>query len=140
MAIEAFAPLLPELIGGSADLAHSNLTLWKGSKSVTGGDANANYVYYGVREFGDDRDQQRPRAARRLHPLRRHLPGVQRLRAQRGAHERADGHARASTSTPTTRSAWAKTARPTSRSSTWRRCATSRTTTSGAPATRWSRR
>ena len=52
MAIEAFAPLLPELIGGSADLAHSNLTLWKGSKSVTSNDANANYVYYGVREFG----------------------------------------------------------------------------------------
>ena len=52
MAIEAFAPLLPELIGGSADLAHSNLTLWKGSKSVTSDDANANYVHYGVREFG----------------------------------------------------------------------------------------
>ncbi len=52
MAIEAFAPLLPELIGGSADLAHSNLTLWKGSKSVDSGDADANYVYYGVREFG----------------------------------------------------------------------------------------
>ena len=52
MAIEAFAPLLPELIGGSADLAHSNLTLWKGSKSVTSNDANANYVYFGVREFG----------------------------------------------------------------------------------------
>ena len=52
MAIEAFAPHLPELIGGSADLAHSNLTLWTGSKSVTGNDANANYVYYGVREFG----------------------------------------------------------------------------------------
>ena len=51
MAIETFAPHLPELIGGSADLAHSNLTLWKGSKSVTSGDANANYVYYGVREF-----------------------------------------------------------------------------------------
>ena len=51
MAIEAFAPLLPELIGGSADLAHSNLTLWKGSKPVTGGDAGANYVNYGVREF-----------------------------------------------------------------------------------------
>jgi transketolase len=51
MAIETFAPVLPELIGGSADLAHSNLTLWKGSKSVAGGDANANYVYYGVREF-----------------------------------------------------------------------------------------
>jgi len=51
MAIEAFAPLLPELIGGSADLAHSNLTLWKGSKSVASDDADANYVYYGVREF-----------------------------------------------------------------------------------------
>jgi transketolase len=52
MAIEAFAPHLPELIGGSADLAHSNLTLWQGSQSVLSSDANANYVYYGVREFG----------------------------------------------------------------------------------------
>ncbi|MDI9237489.1 transketolase [Lysobacter sp. LF1] len=51
-AIETFAPLLPELIGGSADLAHSNLTLWKGSKSVATDDPNANYVHYGVREFG----------------------------------------------------------------------------------------
>ena len=51
MAIEAFAPLLPELIGGSADLAHSNLTLWKGSKSVATTDADANYIYFGVREF-----------------------------------------------------------------------------------------
>ena len=51
MAIEAFAPLLPELVGGSADLAHSNLTLWKGSKSVAGDDPDANYVYFGVREF-----------------------------------------------------------------------------------------
>ncbi|WP_300435036.1 transketolase [Zoogloea sp.] len=49
--IEAFAPKLPELLGGSADLAGSNLTLWSGAKGVsktTGG----NYVYYGVREFG----------------------------------------------------------------------------------------
>jgi transketolase len=38
-------------VGGSADLAHSNLTLWKGSKSVAGDDADANYVHYGVREF-----------------------------------------------------------------------------------------
>ncbi len=52
MAIEMFAPQLPELIGGSADLAGSNLTLWKGSQSVTSGAADANYVYYGVREFG----------------------------------------------------------------------------------------
>jgi transketolase len=51
MAIETYAPLLPELVGGSADLAHSNLTLWKASKSVASTDADANYVYYGVREF-----------------------------------------------------------------------------------------
>ena len=43
---------LPELVGGSADLAHSNLTLWTGSKSVAGTDPDANYIYYGVREFG----------------------------------------------------------------------------------------
>ena len=52
MAIEAFAPHLPELVGGSADLAGSNLTMWSGSKDVAGSDADANYVYYGVREFG----------------------------------------------------------------------------------------
>ena len=52
MALEAFGPLLPELIGGSADLAGSNLTIWKGSKDVNSSDAAANYVYYGVREFG----------------------------------------------------------------------------------------
>jgi transketolase len=52
MALDAFGPLLPELIGGSADLAGSNLTIWKGSKNVNSSDASANYVYYGVREFG----------------------------------------------------------------------------------------
>jgi len=55
-AIAAFAPLLPEIIGGSADLAGSNLTLWPGSQSVVASTddeaSNANYVYYGVREFG----------------------------------------------------------------------------------------
>jgi transketolase len=50
-AIGAFAPLLPELIGGSADLAGSNLTLWKGSKGVSKTDGG-NYLFYGVREFG----------------------------------------------------------------------------------------
>jgi len=49
--IEAFAPGLPELIGGSADLAGSNLTLWSGSKGVSR-DSGGNYIYYGVREFG----------------------------------------------------------------------------------------
>ncbi|MBS0557079.1 MAG: transketolase [Proteobacteria bacterium] len=52
MALDAYGPLLPELIGGSADLAGSNLTIWKGSRDVNSSDASANYVYYGVREFG----------------------------------------------------------------------------------------
>ncbi|MET3652810.1 transketolase [Dyella japonica] len=53
MTIDAFAPLLPELIGGSADLAGSNLTKWKGSVDAGNGhDPKGNYVYYGVREFG----------------------------------------------------------------------------------------
>lgn len=51
-ALNAFGPVLPELLGGSADLAGSNLTLWDNSKPVTAKDANGNYIYYGVREFG----------------------------------------------------------------------------------------
>jgi transketolase len=51
-ALNGFGPLLPELLGGSADLAGSNLTLWKGCKGIGKGDAPGNYVYYGVREFG----------------------------------------------------------------------------------------
>ena len=51
-AIEAFAAGVPELLGGSADLAGSNLTLWSGSKGVDSEDASGNYIYYGVREFG----------------------------------------------------------------------------------------
>ncbi|WP_347473802.1 transketolase [Acinetobacter thermotolerans] len=50
-AIQAFAPELPEILGGSADLAGSNLTLWKGAKGVES-DPAGNYVHYGVREFG----------------------------------------------------------------------------------------
>lgn len=51
-ALNAFGPLLPELLGGSADLAGSNLTIWSGSKGVEANDASGNYIYYGVREFG----------------------------------------------------------------------------------------
>lgn len=51
LAIEALAPNLPELLGGSADLAGSNLTWWKGAKGVTANDGG-NYLFYGVREFG----------------------------------------------------------------------------------------
>ena len=49
--IEAYAPKLPELLGGSADLAGSNLTLWSGAKGVSKS-SGGNYIYYGVREFG----------------------------------------------------------------------------------------
>ncbi|MCK4102147.1 transketolase [Acinetobacter radioresistens] len=49
--LQAFGPLLPELLGGSADLAGSNLTLWKGCEGIQTNPAG-NYVYYGVREFG----------------------------------------------------------------------------------------
>ena len=69
---------------------------------------------------------QRPRAARRLHSLRRHVPHVLRLRAQRAAHGGADEAALTSSCSRTTRSASARTGRRTSRSSTRRACASSR--------------
>ena len=50
-AIEAFAPVLTEFLGGSADLAPSNLTMWSGSKEILANPAG-NYIHYGVREFG----------------------------------------------------------------------------------------
>jgi len=50
-AIEALGPLLPEFVGGSADLAGSNLTLWSGSRAI-GRSEGGNYLHYGVREFG----------------------------------------------------------------------------------------
>jgi len=50
-ALNEFGPKLGELLGGSADLAGSNLTLWDGAKGIDANDASGNYVYYGVREF-----------------------------------------------------------------------------------------
>ena len=52
LALNAFAPALPELVGGSADLTGSNLTKHDGSTTITGDDASGNYIYFGVREFG----------------------------------------------------------------------------------------
>ena len=52
VALNAFAPKLPELAGGSADLTGSNLTRHAGSTPITGDDATGNYIYFGVREFG----------------------------------------------------------------------------------------
>ena len=51
-ALNGFGPLLPEFLGGSADLAGSNLTLWSGAKGVSNTVSDGNYIYYGVREFG----------------------------------------------------------------------------------------
>ena len=50
--LNAYGPALPELLGGSADLAGSNLTIWSGSKGISKEDASGNYLYYGVRDFG----------------------------------------------------------------------------------------
>ncbi|MHB8453475.1 MAG: transketolase [Acidiferrobacterales bacterium] len=51
-AINGYGSLLTELLGGSADLAGSNLTIWKGSKGISNTVSDGNYIYYGVREFG----------------------------------------------------------------------------------------
>ena len=51
-ALNVLGPKLPELLGGSADLTGSNLTLFKDAKGVTPGDVSGQYIYYGVREFG----------------------------------------------------------------------------------------
>ncbi|MGF1728450.1 transketolase [Photobacterium kasasachensis] len=51
-ALEAFGQMLPEFMGGSADLAPSNLTMWSASKSLEANDFSGNYIHYGVREFG----------------------------------------------------------------------------------------
>ncbi|EIZ9493051.1 transketolase [Cronobacter sakazakii] len=50
-ALNVYGPVLPELLGGSADLAPSNLTIWSGSTSLKE-DPAGNYIHYGVREFG----------------------------------------------------------------------------------------
>jgi transketolase len=49
--IDGYGPVVPELLGGSADLAGSNLTMWKGSRSVSNTVSDGNYIHYGVREF-----------------------------------------------------------------------------------------
>jgi len=51
-ALNSYGPMLPEFLGGSADLAGSNLTKWSGAKVIDGADFSGNYINYGVREFG----------------------------------------------------------------------------------------
>ncbi|WP_043532721.1 transketolase [Litchfieldella xinjiangensis] len=50
--LNELGPQLPELLGGSADLAPSNLTFWKGAKAISHSEPGGNYLHYGVREFG----------------------------------------------------------------------------------------
>ncbi len=52
VALDAYGPILPELIGGSADLTGSNLTLWSGSVPLDDQTSDGSYIYFGVREFG----------------------------------------------------------------------------------------
>lgn len=52
LCLNAFGPMLPELLGGSADLTGSNNTWWSQSKLFTANEPAGNYIHYGVREFG----------------------------------------------------------------------------------------
>ena len=79
LALEAINAFLPETIGGSADLTGSNNTKTKAQKPLTKEDYSGRYIYYGIREFGMARGDERHGAARRRHPLWRHLPDLLRL-------------------------------------------------------------
>ena len=79
--LDAYGPHLPELIGGSADLAGSNNTIWKGSVPVSADDAAGNYLYFGVREFGMSAIMNGLALHGGFVPLWRYLPRVYGIRA-----------------------------------------------------------
>ena len=89
-ALESFAPRLPELIGGSADLTGSNLTLWSGSTVQSPGAKDGNYIYFGVREFGMSAIVNGLALHGGFIPVRRDLPDVLGVRAQCPAHGGVD--------------------------------------------------
>jgi transketolase len=68
--LNIFGPLLPELLGGSADLAGSNLTIWSGSKGITSEDASGNYLFYGVPRIWYERHDERYHTSWRIYCLR----------------------------------------------------------------------
>ena len=138
-------PVLPELWGGSADLAESNNTTMEGEPSfipaehqtkMWPGGPYGRTLHFGIREHAMGAIINGITAPWRHPGLRRHVPGVQRLHAPAGPAGRADAAARRSSCGRTTRSASAATARPTSRSSTSPRCARSPASTSSARPTR----
>ena len=77
--IDAIAPAEPSMLGGSADLTHSNLTKAKVQEPVRPGSFGGSYIHYGVREHAHGGGDERHRAAWRVHPLWRHLPELRRL-------------------------------------------------------------
>ena len=90
-ALQGLAPSLPELIGGSADLAGSNLTIWSGSRGIQS-DADGNYIYFGVREFGMAAIANGLALHGAFKTICRDLFDVLGLRAQRVAHGGVDEH------------------------------------------------
>ena len=118
LALDALAPLLPELFGGTADLTASNLTNFKGSVKA-GRDALGQPPVLRRARVRHGRHHERHGPARRPHPLRRHLPDVQRLQPQRHPHGGADEAARDPRAHARLASAWARTARRTRASSTF---------------------
>ena len=92
MALEVINGVVPETIGGSADLTGSNNTKTSQTKEIRPGDFNGRYVHYGMREHGMAAAHQRHGAAWRPDPLFRHLPGVFRLCPAGDAAGLADGY------------------------------------------------
>ena len=90
VALEAFAPVLPELVGGSADLTGSNNTLHKYSKPLTPERRGRQLSLLRRTRVRHGRDDERPGRAWRRHSVRRHVPRLLGLRAQRAAHGGAD--------------------------------------------------
>ncbi len=82
LALEAIAPALPEIIGGSADLTGSNYTKWSKTGPLRPDHLDGRHINYGVREFGMCAISSGIAASRRIHPVRGYVPDVLRLRAQ----------------------------------------------------------
>ena len=93
-ALESLIPALPEMIGGSADLTGSNNTRTKSMNAMSAADYSGRFIHYGVREHRMASRHERHGAARRHHPVQRHVPGVLRLLPASHSPRRADGHPR----------------------------------------------
>ncbi len=125
-AIEGLAAALPELLGGSADLTGSNLTNWKGCKAVRAGEHGiqwGNHVNYGVREFGMSAAINGVALHGGFMPFGGTFLTFSDYSRNALRMAALMKQPRRSSCSPTTPSASAKTARPTSRSSTWPACA-----------------